>query len=114
MPRIPPTPALFDNMFAGIGSQDLDLLVLPGQTLADLAATFIQPADADAAVAFLDKLLDGRASPVDLRTWVNHRCRDISFKDARMIEAALHELRDILAVRPPTPPKRPVAKRHSR
>ena len=114
MPRIPPAPALFDQMFLTIGGQDIDLLFSPGDTLATIAAPCIPPTDTAAAVAFLDKLLDGRATRIDLKAWVNKRCRDIIFRDADVIEAFLHELREILATRPRKPPPRPVARRHNR
>lgn len=101
-------------MFLTIGGQDLDLLFSPGDTLATVAASCILPTDAAAAVAFLDKLLDGRATRTGLRAWVNKRCRDISFKDAVAVETFLHELRDILAKRLRKPPPRPIARRHNR
>ncbi len=114
MPRIPPTPALFDQMFLTIGGQDLDLFVSPGDTLATVAAPCILPTDTAAAVVFFDKLLDGRATRIDLKSWVNKRCRDIHFRDADVIEAFLHELRAILAKRPRKSSPRAVAKRHNR
>ena len=97
MPRIPPTPPLFDQMFLSIGGQGLDLFLLPGGTLVSVAAQFILPQDRKAAVAFLDKLLDGRMTAVEIKSWVNKRCRDIYFRNAADIAGTLRGLRDILA-----------------
>ena len=114
MPAIPPTPPLFDQMFLALGVQDLDIMIEPGQTLAQYAASFVLPGDARAAVSYLDKLLDGRASATDLRAWLNRRCRDVRYYDARGVEATLREVRSILATGRSTLPKPPVTKRHGR
>lgn len=90
------TPEFLRPMFLYIGGQDLDLLLAPGQTLAEAAAEMVAPADVQGAVAYLDRLLDGRRSAAELKGWVNRNLANVYLHRSSDAERFLRSLRDVL------------------